>query len=516
MCKTSRIIIALLCAAMLHTMPVPEAESRQREIRILHMNDFHGFADEHREFGSDEVVGGIAYAAWRADTLRKEKPTLLVAAGDMIQGNNWTNFFHGKPVIEVMNAMRFDAMALGNHEFDFGQAMLKERIAEAHFPVLCANIEGIEGVKPYIVKEVRGIRVGMIGVLTEDTAVTTHPKNVVGLKFSSLFEAVEKCVKELKGKADIIIVLSHAGLNQDMLLASRVEGIDVIVGGHTHTRLAAPLNINNTVIIQAGEHGIVLGVLDLVVRDKRIVGAKGRLEEIRPANMKKLRSVAAIVDTYKRKIDSIMDQTIGETSVDLDGKNVRLRETNLGNFVAEIMREKTGADGTIINGGGIRTSINKGPLTVKDIYSALPFDNYVVVVRLTGKQIIDTLEHGVSAVEDEAGRFPQVSGIAFTYSKKGVKGKRVGEVVVGGKPIDPNGVYAIATNDFIAAGGDGYRAFGNAATSSGSYSAAGGAMKGENIVYSDAGTWVRDLVLEFIRSQRIISPCVEGRIRELP
>jgi 5'-nucleotidase / UDP-sugar diphosphatase len=516
MARTGRIIVALFCTAMIFMMSVPDVEGRQREIRILHMNDFHGFAEKHKAFGSDEVVGGIAYAAWRADALRKEKPTLLLAAGDMISGSNWANFFHGKPAIEVMNAMGFDAMALGNHELDFGQAVLRERITEARFPVLCANLEGIQGVKPYTVKEIDGIKVGIIGVLTEDAPVTTHPRNVAGLKFIPPFEAVERCVKELRDKVDTIIVLSHIGLNQDMLLASRVKGIDVIVGGHTHTKLAKQLRINSTIIVQAWEHGLALGVLDLTLKGRKIVNAKSHLEEISPTNMKKLSSVDEIVNKYKKDIDAIMDYRIGETLVDLDGKNVRLRETNLGNFVADVVREKAGADGTIINAGGIRASINKGQVTVKDIYLVLPFDNYVVAVKLTGKQIMEALEHGVSAVEDEEGRFPQVSGIVFTYSKNAKKGSRVKEAAIGGKPLDPNGVYIIATNDFMAVGGDGYKAFGEAVKSSKDYHVAGGAMKGENLVYSDAGKWVRDIVTDYIKAKKEISPAVEGRIKELP
>ncbi len=511
------LLVFLVCMLLLPfgTSHGADALDVQKEIRILHVNDFHGYAVEYKAFGSDEVLGGIAYLAWRADALRKEKPGLLLAAGDMIQGNNWANLFQGKPVVKVMNEMRFDAMVVGNHEFDFGQAVLRQRIGEARFPVLGANVEGMKDLKPYALKEVEGVRIAVIGIVTEDAPVTTHPRNVVGLKFLPIVSTVKRYVKELRQKADVIIVLSHAGLNMDMLLAERVKGIDVIVGGHTHTKLANYMPIGKTIIVQAWEHGLALGVLDLTIRRGEIVHAESHLEEIKPATMKTLPSVLSIVEKYKTKADGIMEDTIGKTEVDLDGKNVRLKETNFGDFVADVMREKAGADVAIINGGGIRTSIAKGKISVGDIYSALPFDNYVVAVKLTGSRIMSALEHGVSGVENEEGQFPQVSGLSFSYSPKAPKGARVRDVRIGGRPMEQDQHYTVATNDFLAAGGDGYKAFGDAVKASKDFSVVGGAMKGENLVYSDSGKWIRDVVIEYIRAKKKVSPAVEGRIEEL-
>jgi 2',3'-cyclic-nucleotide 2'-phosphodiesterase (5'-nucleotidase family) len=156
------------------------ANGQPAEIRILHVNDFHGFAEPYKPLGSDELFGGIPYLAAKANELRKGKPSLLLSAGDMIQGNNWANLFQGESVMEWMNAMRFDAMVLGNHEFDFGQEVLRKRISEARFPTLGANVKGVEGLKPYVIKELKGIKVAIIGVVTEDTPASTHPRNVAG------------------------------------------------------------------------------------------------------------------------------------------------------------------------------------------------------------------------------------------------------------------------------------------------------------------------------------------------
>ena len=258
------------------------AHGQQAEIRILHLNDFHGFVDPYQPLGSDELLGGIAYLSYKVNELRKEKPSMLLSAGDMIQGNNWANLFQGKSVIELMNEMKFDAMVLGNHEFDFGQEALQKRISEATFPVLGANVKGLNGLKPFVIKEVEGVKVGIIGIVTEETPVATHPRNVVGMKFISPIEAVDQYIRELKSKVDVMVVLSHIGFPADRVLGEKGEGIDVIVGGHSHTKIIKPVSIGNTLIVQAWEHGKALGVLDLMVKDGKIIGFKGHLEEIKP------------------------------------------------------------------------------------------------------------------------------------------------------------------------------------------------------------------------------------------
>jgi len=491
------------------------AYGQQAEIKILHVNDFHGFVEPYQPLGSEELLGGIAYLAGRANELRKEKPSLLLSAGDMIQGDNWANLFQAESVIELMNQMRFDAMVLGNHEFDFGQEILKKRISEAGFPILGANVEGLGSLRPYIIKELKGIKLAIIGVVTEDVPASTHPRNVAGLKFLSPIEAVRKYMGEVKNKAHAIIVLSHIGYPADRVLAEKVNGIDVIVGGHSHAKITKPVMIGKTLIAQAWEHGKALGVLDLTVKDAKIIKSEGHLEEIKPEKGKEDKAALVVVNKYKEKVGAVLNVRIGEAEVDLDGENVRSRETNLGNFIADVMRNLTGADVAMINGGGIRVSIREGEVKVKDIYSALPFDNYIVAIKLTGKQIREALDHGVSGVENEGGRFPQVSGLTFKYSPSEKRGPRIKEISIAGKPIDCDREYIVATNDFMAVGGDGYKAFGEAIKSSGDFSVIGGMMKGEKVVYSDSSRWLRDVVVEYIREKKKIAPKVEGRIIEI-
>jgi 5'-nucleotidase/UDP-sugar diphosphatase len=510
-----KIFKKIFCFIFLFILSASFAYGEEFEIRLLHINDFHGFAEPYKPLGSDELQGGIAYLAAKVDKLRKEKPSLFLSAGDMIQGSNWANLFQGESVIELMNEMRFDAMVLGNHDFDFGQEVLKKRISEAKFPVLGANVEGLEILKPYVIQELKGVKVAIIGVITEDAPISTHPRNIIGLKFLSPINIVEKYIQELKNKVNLVVVLSHLGHPGDRILAERVKGVDVIVGGHSHTKITKPVRIENSIIVQAWEHAKALGILDLTLKDGKIIRCEAHLEEIKPKKDEEDKGVLTIVERYKQKVVSVLNERIGETEVDLDGENVRRRETNLGNLIADIMRYASGADVAIMNGGGIRISIRRGEINVRDVYTVLPFDNYIVAIKLTGRQIKEALEHGVSAVEEEEGRFPQISGLTFKYSRFKERGSRIKEILITGKPIDFNKEYIIATNDFLAAGGDGYRVFGEAIKASRDFSIIGGMMKGEKIVYSDSGRWLRDVVVEYIKGMKRIAPTEEGRIIEI-
>jgi len=504
--------IALLSILLLLIL-APWGYADQVNLKILYVNDFHGFAEPSKPPAGESPLGGIAYLAGAVDRARGKSPSLLLAAGDMIQGNAWANLFQGKSTIEVMNAMKFDAMVVGNHEFDFGPKVLKERMAQARFPLLGANVKGFPALKPYIMKNLQGVRIAIIGVVTPETPVVTHPRNVAGLTFSTPESAVRKYLQELKGRADIIVVLSHCGFQADKELAARVPGIDVIVGGHSHTKILQPELVGQTIIVQAWEHAKALGVLNLRVKDGKVIGFDGALEEISPATGAANGQVQDIVARYERQSGSLLHRAIGETQVGLDGEHVRAAETNLGDFVADVMRQTTGAEVAIINGGSIRTSIAQGKIEVQDIYAVLPFDNYLVAISLTGAQLKAALEHGVSRLEEPSGSFPQVSGLTFTYSRRAPAGSRVKDVTVGGRPLDPQKGYLVATVDFLAAGGDGYTVFGEALKSGGDYANLGGTLTSSKLAYNDPGTWLRDLVIAAIQARKTIAPQVDGRIK---
>jgi 5'-nucleotidase / UDP-sugar diphosphatase len=489
--------------------------AKQTSIRIFHLNDFHGFAEPYQPFGSLELEGGVAYLAGRLNQLRPEKPSLLVSTGDMIQGDNWANFFQGASVVELMNAMGFDAMEVGNHEFDFGQKVLQERIAQANFPVLGANVKGLPGLKPYVIKTVGGAKVGIIGVITPDTGVSTHPKNVAGLTFTPPEAAVNHYLAEIKPRVDLVVVLSHLGFREDCKLSQQVPGIGVIVGGHSHTKITKPVTVSGTIIVQGYEHAKVLGVLDLTLENGKIVAFTGRLEPIKPGAIEPDPAILQIVKKYATKADAELNVSIGVVEVDLDGDHVRRRETNFGDLVTDAIRARAKANAALINGGSIRTSIPRGEITKKQLYTALPYKNYVVALKLTGQQIKATLEHGVSQVGSTAGRFPQVSGLKFSYRKQAPVGERVQEISLDGRPLELHKKYTLATNDFLAAGGDGYQMLAEAVALQ-DYKESGGLLKGDKLIYNDPGTYVADAVIDYIKARQAAAPKVEGRIREIP
>uniref|UniRef100_A0A7C5EV89 Bifunctional metallophosphatase/5'-nucleotidase n=1 Tax=Desulfobacca acetoxidans TaxID=60893 RepID=A0A7C5EV89_9BACT len=510
----SRFILVLFLIWSVFSPEVVNA--REVRLRLIHLNDFHGFALPQKVPGGEGEEGGAAYMAYQVEQLRRQHPTLLLAAGDMVHGDNWANLFKGASVIALMNLMGFDAMALGNHDFNYGQQVLEQLIAAACFPVLGANVQGVKGLQAFVVKSVGGLRVALIGVVTSDVPVTTHPRNVMGLTFVSPEEAVRALVGKLRPQVDLVIVISHQGYAQDRELAARVPGLDVIVGGHSHTKLEEPAVVAGVIIVQAYEHGRRLGVLDLTWRDGKIVAHEGRLLPIRPASGQSDPKVAALVARYQKKVDQVLGEPVGYTDVVLEGDSelVRTRETNLGNLVADIIRAKTKAEVALINGGSIRKSIPPGPIRRREVYAALPFDNYLVALRLTGRQLKEALEHGVSKVEEHAGAFPQVSGLSFTYDPKGPPGSRVREVLVGGQPLEMTREYVVATNDFLVAGGDGYRMFQEALGGPTGYENVGGVLKSPKLVYVNPGRWLREEVVDFLRAHPRLAPRVEGRIRE--
>lgn len=498
------------------------AQAAPRTVRILHINDFHGFANPLAATSGAPAIGGAAFLAAKASELRIDGTTLFMAAGDLIQGDSWGNFSQGRASIEVMNLLGIDVACLGNHEFDFGQAVLKQRISEARFPILAANLTGIQEV-PASRQFVRnGLKVAVIGIVTDETPQSSHPRNTVGLKFSPPLETARKQIAAASLDTDLIVLLTHLGHEVDRQLAeSLCSGPTpvalplVIVGGHSHTRVEKPVRIGACAVLQAWEHGKVLGLADITIDNRKLVSIDGRLVEIEPDQGKGNAKVQAVVDRYNHEVNAILGKQVGSAEMDLAQQGGRQQETNFGDLVADIVRKETGAQAALINGGSIRTGIPKGIITARQVYTALPFNNYLVAVRMTGSQLLETLEHGVSGLENEEGRFPQVSGIRFSFDPSRPVGKRIISVLLDGKPLELSQEYTVATLDFIAAGGDGYTAFGKAIRSSGDFSEVSGAMKSSRLVYNDPGRFLRDVVLETLGRIGSVNQVTDGRISKV-
>lgn len=500
-----RIFLAVLAVMALTFAGWSMALAAPQSIIILHTNDMHAHVDPFKPAGSSDEVGGFARLAGLIDTIRADAgdtPVLLFDAGDAIQGSNVGNAFAGASIIEMMNKMGYNLMSIGNHEFDFGQDVLKERMKQADFPILGANIIDEKTGEPfassYAVFDVAGAKVGVLGVSPQETPIVTHPKNVVGLKFEDPIAKAAKIAQVLKDveKVDLIVALTHIGFENDKKLAETAPAINLIIGGHSHTKLGKPVMVGETTIVQTGEYGANLGYVRLMVDGGKLVSVDARLVPV-TKDLAEDEAVKEILDGYKAELKSKMEVVVGEAATLLDGEraNVRTKETNLGNLVADVMRNAVGADVALTNGGGIRASINQGPITLGEIYTVLPFDNTLVKLEVKGADLLGALERGVSAYPNEAGSFLQVSGLSLTFDPGKPAGQRVTSVTVGGKALDPNAVYTVATNDFMAAGGDGYTM-----------------LKSAKLL-ADTGIFLRDAMAQYITGLGKVSASTEGRIK---
>ena len=342
------------------------------EIVILHTNDVHGRLVSHTPQNAEKEIGGLVRLATLVEEVRETygSKVLLLDAGDATHGTNIVNLFSGRSSIEVMNAMGYDALTLGNHDFNYGQDVLLECMADARFPFLAANVTDESGTLltySALVQEIDGLRVGIIGVIDEETPILTHPKNVEGLVFHNPIEVASSLAKKLRPEVDILIALTHIGYLNDVKLAETAPEFDVIVGGHSHTTLEDAVDVGGVLIVQSHEYANNLGFLRLVVEDEKIVEYERNLIPV-THTVPKNEKVQAIVDKWDALLQERLSQVVGKSDISWDGEraNVRTRETNLGNLVADVMRDAVDADIAFMNGGGIRASIASGDVTVGD------------------------------------------------------------------------------------------------------------------------------------------------------
>lgn len=445
-----------------------DTTSGEKKITILHTNDSHGRVEEAEFDGM-----GFAKISTLVKQYETENPnTLLLDAGDTFHGTTFATLEKGESVAEVLNAVGYDGMAAGNHDFNFGFEQLLELDKIVDFPVLSANVRKQDGsllLKPYEIKEVDGIKLGIFGLSTPETHYKTHPKNVEGLTFTDPVTEAKAMVEELqKQEVDAIIAVSHLGIDESstdtsIKVAKGAPGIDLIVDGHSHSTLVEGLKgENDTLIVSAGEYTKNLGVVELTFNNEELVSKTAKLitkeeaTEIKPDP-----AIEEVIKEIKVGQEVILSEVIGKTNVELNGEreSVRVGATNLGKLITDAMIDMTSADIAITNGGGIRASIAKGEITKGDVITVLPFGNYIVTKNLTGEQIKAGLENGVSAYPESKGAFPHVSGLSFEIDADKEPGNRVHSMKVNGKPINMEKQYLVATNDFMAAGGDEYTSF---------------------------------------------------------
>ncbi|UUX51672.1 5'-nucleotidase C-terminal domain-containing protein [Nisaea acidiphila] len=503
-----RVFPFLLVVAIAAFVEVP-AVAEPLRLSIVHVNDWDRLDAKDRAGGAAKIASIARYERDRVEA--EGGQVLLTFGGDMISPSLLSGFDKGAHMIALANVIGFNAAVLGNHEFDFGPEVLIERLKEAKYPVLGSNISykgepGFPGAERSLLVEAGEYKVGLLGLTTTDTPSLSSSGPDVA--FAPLAEAAAEITEALRAQgADLVIALTHAVYQNDLETLRQVAGIDIVLGGHDH--LVLVLYDGKQAILKSGSQGNFVGIMDILI--DRVEGRSGpqlvwqpSFSMVNTIDVEEDPEVAQRVAGYKSELDKELAVDIGLTEVALDTRraSVRTGENAFGNLVADAMRVATGADAALTNGGGIRgdtTYIPGRVLTRKDILTELPFGNRTVTMRLKGSDLKAALENGVSKVEEGAGRFPHVSGISFAYAGGKPAGARVTDVKIGDLPLDLGKVYVLATNDFVARGGDGYASLKN----------------GKPVVDASSARLMASQVIEFIQSEGGVKTVVEGRVRRL-
>jgi 5'-nucleotidase len=498
--------------------------SADMSLTILHTNDFHDRFEPISAFDSGcsaednaagDCFGGVgrmvtAVADARA---RAENPAIFLDAGDWFQGTLFYTQYGGDVAAEFMTILDYDVMAVGNHEFDDGPQGLSDFVDQVGFPVISANIDVSQNnlladkIGKSTVLDVDGERIGIVSVLAEDTAETSSPGDTV--IFSPIVDGAQAEVDRLTDDGvNKIILLTHVGFAADRRLAEQVTGVDLIIGGHSHTLLSNtdenadgpyPTVVNDVPIFQAYSYGKYLGEIDVTFDDD------GNVTDISGDPILLDGSVAEDADAVARvaelagPLEELRQMVIGEAADSLEGDRsvCRVQECAMGNLVAEAMLDRVGDQGVqiaITNSGGVRASIDAGEVTMGEVYTVLPFQNTLSTFEVTGQTLIDALENGASKMEEVAGRFPQVAGMSFSVDPAAEVGSRISEVMVGDEAIDPEATYMVASNNYVRNGGDGYAMFRDA----------------ENAY--DFGPDLAEVVADYIGENSPVAPMTDGRI----
>ncbi|MDV2886333.1 S-layer homology domain-containing protein [Alkalihalophilus pseudofirmus] len=454
---------------------------------IVHTNDMHA------------KIANFGKISAYIDEKRAESSNFLyLDAGDIFSGNPVVDLQDGEPIIALLNEMGLDAMAIGNHEFDYGQEAFQERADESNFPWLSANTEvvdetiAIEQPEPYEIFELEDVTVGVLG-LTQ-TPPATAPAGIVGLDFHDPI-ATALQYEYVADEVDVFVALTHIGYSEDQRLAEEVDFFDVIIGGHSHTTLQEPVVVNGTSIAQTGGDANNVGSLEITYNKETdevtVTGSLQKVSELEAVNAE----VDSMVKAYEEESEELLGEVIGHTTTGLtrDGRNNG--DAPLGNFWMDaVLHSVPSADISLTNNGGIRASIEPGDITAGDIYTVEPFGNLITLREMTGAAIKNAIEFSYN----RNGQIDlQTAGLHYTIYVNGEKEYVDSELFVNGEPIDMDATYTVALNDFIASSGDGYN------------------FEGETI-QDDAGN-VTNAMIAYARhlmdTKGVIDYEVEGRIQ---
>lgn len=486
-CFRLLIIITYISIVLLSSCNDPEIS----QITIIHTNDLHGYIMPGNDAVWEKKVGGFAtFSSWvkriRHKNQLKNIPTLLVDAGDFFMGSLEGSLTKGKAIVDLYNLLKYDATTFGNHEFDFGIDNLKKLSEITKFPFIVSNLyesnsnKEIPFIKPYLFKSYEDLKVAIIGVTTEETPKISMPQNVEKLFFKNPIITIKSYQKILKDPSiQLHIVLSHLGVDMDKQLAKEIPEIDVIIGGHTHDLLKSPVKSGNAIICQTGSRGRYAGKLDLWIDrdDNKIIKNRYELFTNIDGSYPPDPEVVKLIDKIKRSLGDIYNKKIGTTFSTI--YTSKEKESSLGDLITDSIRDKSGAQIAFQNSYGIRSSIIKGDIRYQDVFEILPFENTIITMELSGRQIKELLEESFSLNNGML----QVSGLIATYNLNNPAGQRLVNLTIDDKSVNDEDYYLVATNNFLASGGDNFDVF----------------LKGKSI--RDTKISLRDAFIEYIKNQ---------------
>ena len=493
-------IIALVIAG-----PVaPNAADAPRKVAVTFalFSDLYEIDEAGGRGGFARIAGAIAAERARA------KNVVVVHAGDTLSPSLVSSFDKGKTIIQLLNAIKLDIFVPGNHEFDFGEAVFAERMGEAIFPKLAANLrtaddKPVAGINDTKMFEIEGVKFGVVGLTDQDSATRSSPGT---LKFLALGKTAEANAKALRAAgADIVVAVVHAPWQDDLrLFASGTY--DVVLSGHDHALMVA--YDGRSVLAEARDDAKDIVAVDLdidlteaKVDAKRKVTWVPRFRITDTADVTPDAAVAKLVAGFDAGLAKDLDVVAGKAGVALDSRkaSVRSAETAFGDFIADAMRAAANADVAITNGGGIRgdRQYDAGAgITRRDLFKELPFGNKLVVLEVSGADLKAALENVVYFAGKPEGRFGQVSGVKLVAKTNGTPGNRITSIEIGGKPLDPAKLYKVATNDFLASGHDGYLSLKN----------------GKVLLDANEGPLLATVLIDAVAKAGTIAPVVEGRV----
>jgi len=432
------------------------------DVTIFHTNDSHSaFFPREAHWRKDrKMVGGIIPLAWHLEDQRHStKADILLDAGDFMTGNPVCQLTDddgvpGVAIARMMSGVGYDAGVVGNHEFDVGADLTKKLMKHFSYPLFGGDIIDADGNPAYrrepIILERNGLRIGVFGFSCQGMTEVVTASKLMGLRMADQATIAREVAAEIDDETDLIVIITHNGVDNDKVLAQALtgSGIDVIVGGHSHSRLKKPVLENGILIVQAGSKMTNLGRLDLQVKDDRVAMYNGQLIDLWSDGTFANDELNAMVTGYENQVMAEYGEEIGTLAVDLrKGRG----EHNLGNWLADCLRAGAKADVALINSGGIRRPLSAGPLTALDIHEMLPFANNLISVKISGEKLSAIIQQNADAGVSGVHGILQVSGVRYSYrpTADGEAAELV-EVLVDGKAIVADEEYVVAMPDYVA------------------------------------------------------------------